>query len=433
MDLKNSERLYSKSLKVIAGGVNSGIRQTEWPVPLFFKEAKGSHMWDVDGNDYIDYVMGMGPNLFGHAPQFIIDQVSKDIKDGFVFTGQFEQELALSEMIVNSLPYEFVLRFASSGTEIDQLAIRTARAYTGRTKFVKFEGHYHGWMDSLLYNVHPPVQNEGSNNYSPIGESSGMSQGLKEEVIISEWNNLEHLRKIFQEEGSDISCVIMEPILANTNVIMPEKGYLESVRDLCDEYGALLIFDEVITGFRVALGGAQEITNVRPDIATYAKALAGGFPIAMMAASKKIMDLLANGQVYHGGSFNSNVMSISAAYASISHILENKTQFYGKMNNLGNSLIEGLNDMASKAGVPVLIQGLGSVFWLSFTTAKSISNYREHALLTDDSKYEDFIRKMLKNGVRLSQNGRWHMSSAHTESDVDKTINAAYESFRDLS
>ena len=433
MKTKKSERLYSKSVQIIAGGVNSGIRQSEWPVPLFFKKAKGSLMWDVDGNEYIDYVMGMGPNLFGHAPQFIIDQVSQDMKKGFVFTGQFEQELELSEMIVDCLPFKFVLRFASSGTEIDQLALRTARAYTGRTKYVKFEGHYHGWMDSVLYSVHPPLENDGLGEYSPIGESSGMSPGSKGEVIVCEWNDLGKLRETFEEHGNDISSVIMEPILANTNVIIPHQGYLQGVRELCDEYGTLLIFDEVITGFRVALGGAQEITKVRPDIATYAKALAGGFPIAMMAGSKKVMDLLADGEVFHGGSFNSNVISMSAAYASISHILEDRRKFYSNIDNLGRKLMEGLREVALKTGVPILIQGLGSVFWLSFTTAESISNYREHATLTDDSKYKYFIREMLKNGVRLSQNGRWHMSSAHTESDIEKTIKAAYESFKVFS
>ena len=433
MKTEKSKSLYNKSTQVIAGGVNSGIRQTEWPVPLFFKKAKGSLMWDVDGNEYIDYVMGMGPNLFGHAPQFIIDQVSQDMKDGFIFAGQFEKELKLSQMLVDCLPYKFVLRFAGSGTEIDQLAIRTARAYTGRTKYVKFEGHYHGWMDSVLYSVHPPIENEGLNEYFPVGESSGMGHGSKEEVIISEWNDLAKLKEIFDEQGDDISCVIMEPILANTNVIMPHKKYLEGVRELCDQYGSLLIFDEVITGFRVALGGAQEITKVRPDIATYAKALAGGFPIAMMAGSKPVMDLLASGEVFHGGSFNSNVISISAAYASISYILRDQQKFYSNIDKLGVELMEGLREAAFRTGVPILIQGLGSAFWLSFTSARSISNYREHSILTDDSKYENFVKEMLKNGVRLSQNGRWHMSSAHTDTDIEKTIKAAYQSFRAFS
>jgi glutamate-1-semialdehyde 2,1-aminomutase len=428
MKFDRSKKLYEEAKIMTPGGVSSGIRQTEWPVPLFFHKAKGSKMWDVDGNEYIDYVMGMGPNLFGHAPDFITDAVNSDMQRGYCLTGQFEKENELSYLIRKALPYDFQVRYASSGTEIDQLALRVARAVTGKSKYLKFEGHYHGWMDSVLYNTHPEIKGK-ERNFSPQGESLGMSKASENEVIISPWNDLDQLQKIVGENKDDLSSMIMEPILWNSNVILPEPGYLEGARKICDKFGILLIFDEVGTGFRVALGGAQEMYDVKPDIATYAKAMAGGFPIAMIAGDQKIMHGLSTGEVMHGGSFNSNVMSISAAHAGLTHIMKNSEGFYKNLNQLGQELINGLSKVADKTGIDVLIQGLGSFFYLSFTSSKSIKNYRDHINNVDLEKYQEFVKSMLMNGVRLSQNGRWHMSSAHTEEDVEKTILAAQNSF----
>ena len=432
MNFEKSKKLYAEAKKMVPGGVSSGIRQTEWPVPLFFEKAKGSRMWDVDGNEYIDYVMGMGPNLFGHAPDFINKAVGEDMANGYCLTGQFEKENELSKLVRQALPYDFQVRYASSGTEIDQLALRVARAVTGRNKYLKFEGHYHGWMDSVLYSTHPDVKGK-EGEFEPAGESLGMSASSKDEVIISPWNDLVTLEKIVKENYEEISSMIMEPILWNSNVIMPEPGYLEGARKICDDYGIVLIFDEVGTGFRAALGGAQEIFKVKPDLATYAKAMAGGFPIAMIAGEESIMEGVSSGEIMHGGSFNSNVMSVSAAHAGLTHILDDSNKFYKDLNATGNSLIEGLYDVAKKEGVDILIQGLGSFFYLSFTSVKSIKNYRDHVNNVNQDKYKELVRLMLINGVRLSQNGRWHISSAHTEEDVSKTIIAAQESFKALS
>jgi glutamate-1-semialdehyde 2,1-aminomutase len=375
--------------------------------------------------------MGMGPNIFGHSPEFITNSVFKDMQDGFCLTGQTRKENELSEFISKTLPFKRKFRYASSGTEIVQIALRLARSYTNKNKFLKFEGHYHGWMDSVLYNSHPNVSSEES-IYEPVPESGGISKGTADEVVIAPWNDVEALETILRDQSEDISAIITEPILWNSNVILPNRGYLQELRNLCDKYNVLLIFDEVGTGFRVALGGAQEIYNVEPDLSTYAKSMAGGFPIAMLAGKPEIMDYMANGKVVHGGSFNTNVMSVSASHATLNYLLNN-LNFYKSLNENGDVLIEGLKYAAKKHNIDILIQGLGSVFYLSFTNLKSIKNYREHANNVDEEKYKEFSKLMLLNGIRLSQNGRWHMSSAHSTNDIDKTIKSAYESFRTLS
>ena len=430
MKFNKSKELYSKAKELVPGGVSSSIRQTEWPVPLFFDKAHGSKMWDVDGNEFIDYVMGMGPNIFGHAPQFVTQSVYEDMQNGYCLTGQTVKENEMSEFIKKTIPFNRKVRYASSGTEIVQVALRLARSFTNKNKFLKFEGHYHGWMDSVLYNSHPDISNE-ENIFNPVPESGGISHGTSNEVVIAPWNDIEALENILKDNHNEISSIITEPILWNTNVILPEDGYLEKLRLLCDKYNILLIFDEVGTGFRVALGGAQEIYGIEPDLSTYAKSMAAGFPIAMLAGKPEIMDSLSNGKVVHGGSFNTNVMSVSASHATLNYLLSNKN-FYKNLNRSGETLIKGLKEVAHKNGIDILIQGLGSVFYLSFTSAKSIKNYREHTLNIDFGKYKEFAKLMLLNGVRLSQNGRWHMSSAHSEEDIEKTIYAANLSFAEL-
>jgi glutamate-1-semialdehyde 2,1-aminomutase len=247
--------------------------------------------------------------------------------------------------------------------------LRLARGYTGRSKYVKFEGHYHGWTDSVLISVHPPLDKAGpADEPTPVGESKGIAPGTYQDIIIAPWNDVAALERVFQKHGRDIACVLMEPILGNTNFIMPKPGYLEAAQALCRKNGSLLIFDEVITGFRVALGGAQEVTGVTPDLATYAKALAGGFPIAMLLGRAEIMKLVGDGSVYHGGSFNSNVMSISAAHASLKHIMADPARFYRDLNGRGIALMEGLQDAARRTESDLHVQGIGSFFATSFTT-----------------------------------------------------------------
>ncbi len=428
MNFDNSHRLFERATRVVAGGVSSQIRVNEpAPVPLFFTRAEGSRMWDADGNEYIDYIQGMGPNLFGHAPEFINRQVEEDMRKGYVYAAQFERELEVAELALEMIPMpDARVRFATSGTEIDQLVIRLMRGYTGRPKYLKFEGHYHGWMDSVNYSVHPPLDQAGSpESPEAVGESQGMDTGPADGVVICEWNDVEALERAFAAHPGEIAGVIMEPILANTNCIMPLPGYAEEVKRICAENGALLCFDEVITGFRVAAGGAQEYLGVIPDLATYAKSLAGGFPVAMLAGRSEIMEILGNGTVYHGGSFNSNVMSMAASYASLRHIADAGPAFYTELNGRGLHLMDGLREVAAETESKLHVQGVGSVFSISFTTKPEIVSWRDHARNCDDAMYSQFAKAMLEQGVRLSSNGRIHMSSAHTDEDVQQTVEAA--------
>ena len=428
MNFDRSTALFDKAKELVAGGVSSQIRVNEpADVPLFFTHAKGSKMWDADGNEYVDYIQGMGPNLFGHSPDFINKQVNEDMEKGYVFAGQFERELEVAEMALDMIPMEnATVRFASSGTEIDQLLFRTMRGFTGRPKILKFEGHYHGWMDSVNWSVHPPLDKAGPEDAPvPVGESEGMDDATADGLVICQWNDLELLEKAFADHPDEIAGIIMEPILANTNCIVPAPGYMEGVLKICRENGALLAFDEVITGFRVARGGAQEVLGITPDLATYAKSMAGGFPIAMIVGRRDIMDLIGDGTVYHGGSFNSNVMSIAATYASLKHIQGQGDNFYRDLNGKGLRLMDGLREIAKSLESDLHVQGVGSVFSISFTTKQEITNWRDHARNCDDSKYGRFATEMLKKGIRLASNGRIHLSSAHTNEDIDKTVAAA--------
>ena len=336
MKFDKSRELYERAKKTHAGGASSFGRMGEGPVPLFFKRGKGSKLYDVDGNELIDYTIGAGPGIFGHSPDFLVDAVVRSLRDGQVFAGQHELEIVVSELVTSIVPCAEQVRFASSGTEIDQAALRLARGYTGRNKFIKFEGHFHGWADSVYYSHHPSLEEAGDYEApTPVPASVGISLGTADDIIILPWNDIEVLRKRVEREGDEIAAIITEPIMCNTNCIFPKPGYLEEMRRLCDERGIVLIFDEVITGFRVALGGAQELLGVTPDLATFAKAMAGGFPLSMLAGKREMMSLLGDGTVHHGGTLNSNLVSMAAAAASIKKLMENEGAAYKQLYATG--------------------------------------------------------------------------------------------------
>ena len=426
---QRSRQLMSRAERVVAGGISSQIRRLE-PAgePLFFTHGDGALIWDADGNEYIDYMQGMGPNIFGHAPEFVTEAVAQEMKRGFIFAAQFERELEVAEMAASAVPIpDCTVRFAGSGTEIVQLALRLARGWTGRSKVIKFEGHYHGWLDSVNWSIHPSLTDAGDESApQAVGESLGMDDGVSNNLVICEWNSVERLEAAFAANSNEIAAVIMEPINANTNCIEPAPGYLKAVKAICEQESALLIFDEVITGFRVALGGAQELYGVTPDLATYAKSLAAGFPVAMLAGRREIMDLLGSGDVYHGGSYNSNVMSMAAAHATLSYMHDNRETLIAEMSARGQRLMEGLRTISVELGSALHVQGLGTVFAISFNESnKPITNYRDHAKMCDDAAYAEFAKAMMAHGVRLSSNGRMHMSTAHTDAQVEATVAAA--------
>ena len=427
-EFSKSKKMYDEAKEYIAGGISSQIRINDpAKIPMFFTHAKGSKMWDVDGNEYIDYIQGMGPNLFGHSPDFISDLVKKEMDRGYVLAGQFDKEIEIAKMALELIPIKnATARFAISGTEIDQLLFRVMRGYTKKNKIVKFEGHYHGWMDSVNYSVHPPLDLAGDENSpNPIPESTGMDINTSKNLIICEWNDEEKIENVFNKHSDDIAGVITEPILGNTNCILPKKGYLEKVKSLCETHDALLAFDEVITGFRVAAGGAQELLKITPHIATYAKSMAGGFPMSMIVGEKQIMEEIGNGNVYHGGSFNSNIMSTAATYATLKYLQDSKATFYENLNKKGEFMMKSLKSVSKSLDSDLHVQGVGSLLSISFTNKEEIINWRDHAKNCDENKYSLFAYEMLKNGIRLSSNGRMHISSAHTQEDLEKTISSA--------
>lgn len=425
MNHDKSRELFERSRKSLAGGVSSNIRASEQPVPLFFERGKGSHLYDVDGNEYIDYVLGQGPNIFGHSPDFLLEAVAKGMQDGQTFSGQHVLEITVSEAIQKMVPSAELVRYASSGTEVVQAALRVARAYTGRSKFIKFEGQYHGWVDSVSYSTTPTYDKLGPDD-APITVpmTGGMAESTAQDIIVIPWNDVDVLRETVEREYRDIAAIITEPIMCNTNCIMPRAGYLEEMRRLCDERGIVLIFDEVITGFRLAPGGAQEVLGITPDVSTFAKAMAGGFPIAMLAGKQEIMGLIADGTVLHGGTVNSNLMSMAATDAAMRKLTEDDGAVHKKLYATGAALMEGLRDLGRKHELDMLVQGPGPAFCVAFTNAE-VTDLRSHAANVDQAAYSRFVEAMLERGVRLTNRGIWFVSTEHSPDDVQKTLDAA--------
>ena len=426
MKYDRSKELYERSKLSLAGGVSSNIRLAERPVPLFFERGEGAHLFDVDGNRYVDYVLGQGPDIFGHAPDFLNDAVTETLRKGQTFGGQHELEISVSEKVKAVVPSADLVRFASSGTEVVQAALRVARAYTGRPKFIKFEGHYHGWTDAVLYSTAPSLGDAGpldAPNAVPM--TAGMAPGAADDIILLPWNDIDVLTHAIDRHQGEIAAIITEPIMCNTNCIMPEPGYLEEMRHLCDERDIVLIFDEVITGFRLAVGGAQETLGVTPDLSTFAKAMAGGFPIAMLAGRQPLMEMIADGTVMHGGTVNSNIMSMAAADASLDKLTANEGEAFDTLYRNGRSLMAGLRGLATRHELDILLQGPGPVFAMAFTSASEITDYRSHRMNADEEKYAKFNQGMLDQGVRLTARGVWFASTAHTEQDIEDTLAAA--------
>jgi glutamate-1-semialdehyde 2,1-aminomutase len=324
-----------------------------------------------------------------------------------------------------AVPCAELVRFAGSGSEVLQLAFRLARAHTGRTKIVRFEGHYHGWIDTALVS-HRPAPAEWGPREAPnaVLGSRGQLAAATQDLIILPWNDLDVLRQTLESRAGEIAAVVMEPILCNTCVIQPRLGYLEGVRDLCSRLDIVLIFDEVITGFRVALGGGQERLAVTPDLATYAKAIANGFPLAATAGKRAIMDLLNQG-VVHGGTYNAGPYTAAAAAATIAELSANNGAVYRQIEDVGQALMAGLREVAARANVPLLVQGIGPVFNTSFTDAPAIYDYRDYATKTDAARQLQFIARLADEGIRLTSRGTWFLSAAHTLGDVEQTVRAA--------
>mgnify|MGYP000844864975 CR=1 FL=1 len=433
--LDRSKQLYETARGHLAGGVSSNFRYAGYgasPVPLFYARGEGAHLVDVDGNRYIDYALANGPIILGHAPAPVVAAVRDSLAMGQLFAGQHEGEIKLARLIGQLVPAAELVRFTSSGSESAHAAIRLARAATGRTKFIKFEGHYHGWLDSVFISV-APSPNVGGPESAPVAvaETPGQSERALEDVIILPWNDLDIIRRTFEARGSEIAGVIMEPILCNTGSILPKAGYLEGVRELCTRHGVILIFDEVITGFRVGLGGAQGLLGVSPDLMIFAKALAGGFPLAALAGRRAVMELVETKRVMHGGTYNANVPCIAAGLATLETLSKEGGRAYKDMAAKGETLMDGLRRLARDHRENLLVQGLGTVFHPAFTDLPKLESYRQF-IRADAQKRARFCGLLHEAGVRTTARGTWFLSTAHAESDVEKSLEAASYAFGKL-
>ena len=422
-DHSRSQALWERSKRSLAGGVSSNVRAGSG-TPIYFERASAARLYDVDGNTYLDYVLGQGPMILGHSPPPVLHAVQQAMAKGQLYAGQHELEILLSEKLQQLIPCAELVRYSNSGSEVVQAAIRVARAYTRREKIVKFEGHYHGWFDNVLVSVHPPLNAAGSReNPQSVPASAGQATSVLDEVLVLPWNDLEALGSLITQRGEEIAAVIMEPVMGNTSCILPQRGYLEGVRELCSQHGIVLIFDEIITGFRLGLDGAQGYLRITPDLATFGKAMANGFPVGCLAGRESLMALVASQQVNHSGTFNSNVMAMAAGCATLAELERNNGELYERLFTLGTQLMNGLAALARKLGLSILIQGVGPMFHLGFTQQSAILDYRSF-LQCDQNLYRQFADLLLEEGVRVLSRGMWYLSAAHTLEDIEFTLRA---------
>ncbi len=420
-----SVELYQQTRESLAGGVSSNVRYASTPVPLFFERGEGARLHDVDGNVHIDYVLGNGPAILGHAPKPVIEAVARSLADGQVYAAQHPRETELAQRLCRLLPGVEVVRFASSGTEAVLMALRLARAFTGRQKILKFEGHYHGWSDQAYISARPALNEAGPADAPvPVAGSPGMPKSVLEDVVVAGWNDLAAVAAVLERHRGEIAGVLMEPVMVNGGAALPAEGYLAGVCDLCRSHGALFICDEVITGFRVGLRGAQARFGVTADLAVYAKAVAAGFPLALVGGRRDVMDTLVDRGVMHGGTYNGNVQSMAAAIAALDELERDGGAVYRALEQRGTRLMDGLRVLASHHGVPMRVEGLPAIFQTFFTDGPVPRNYRE-AAACDRDRALAFHAALQEEGVRVTQAARWFLSAAHDDGVIDETLAAA--------
>ncbi len=421
---QRSHELYELAKQTLAGGVSSNVRLLGKPHPLFFDRAEGALIYDVDGNAYIDYVLAQGPMILGHSHPAVLDAVDDAMRRGQLYAGQHMLEIELSQKLVEIVPSAELCRFGLSGSEMVQAAMRLARAVTGRTMILRFEGHYHGWFDNVLISVAPPLDQAGPRHAPyPVPGTTGQTPSALQDFYVLPFNDLALVEDLFARAGEQIAAVMLEPMMCNTGAIPPEPGYLQGLRRLCDQYGSLLYFDETITGFRLSLAGAQGYFGVTPDLSSFAKAMAGGFANAALVGKAEIMQRFAQ-DVNHSGTFNSNVISMAASVAALAELEKDDGALYRHLDRIGTQLMEGLRDLGRRHQLPLHVQGLPCAFHVSFTDHTPIRDYRDYALHCDKERYSVFTEAMLARGVRLIGRGIWYVSAAHTDEHVQRTLEA---------
>jgi glutamate-1-semialdehyde 2,1-aminomutase len=419
-----SEKLFAAASRILPGGVDSPVRafKAVGGTPVFVARARGAHMVDVDGNTYVDYVMSWGPLIHGHAPKGLRKALAAAAANGTSFGAPTELETRLAERVARVMPSIERIRFVSSGTEAAMSAVRVARAATGCDRIVKFEGCYHGHADAFLVQAGSGAMTLG------VPTSPGVSSGAARDTLLARYNDLSSVEAIFAQNPKQIAAVFVEPIAGNMGVVPPAPGFLDGLRALCDREHTLLVFDEVISGFRAAIGGAQQVVKIRPDLTCLGKIIGGGLPVGAYGGRAEIMDLVAPaGPVYQAGTLSGNPLAMTAGLWSLNEL---SPKLYRQLTKLGSLLAAGLADAARDAGVPLQVNGFGSML-TPFFTSQAVVDF-ESALKADTQAYGRFFHAMLDRGIYPppSQFEAWFLSAAHTERDITVTIKAAREAMR---
>ena len=421
-----SAALLERARKVLAGGVSSEFRKYNHPHAIFYTHGQGSRIYDVDGNEYLDFTLSQGPLLLGHSHPEVLQAVQEYSEQGQLFAGQHLQEIELAEKLVQLIPSAELLRFCLDGSEAVQTALRVARAKTGRQKFLRFEGHYHGWLDNVAWGFSGLSPEALGSREAPtvFPWSKGLATNSRDEFMVLPWNDLALVEAFVAKNHQELAAIITEPIMCNNGCILPEEGFLPGLRSLCDQYGIALIFDEVITGFRTSLGGAQQLFGVTPDLAIFAKAIASGYPISAIVGKRDWMKLIEEGAVIHAGTMNAGNPTVAAALATLK-VLE-REQPHQRLYQYGQQLMEGLRQAATATGQNLTVQGLGPMFSTIFTDQGPAKDYRD-TMTSDKAKLSRFIAGMHDRGVRVIGRGLWYISAAHTQEDIEQGIQTARE------
>jgi glutamate-1-semialdehyde 2,1-aminomutase len=426
-----SRALYERAKRSLAGGVSSQFRVFNVIHPMFYARAAGSRVWDVDGNELIDFTLSQGPCILGHSHPEMLERVGKALAQAQLFAGQHEDELQLAETLQRMIPCAERVRFGSSGSEAAHAVLRLARFVTRRPKFIKFEGQYHGWFDSVSFNVAPPAS-LANDPTRPQPWGGGIPDVLAEDVVPLPWNDLALVRETLERQGHEIGAIITEPVMCNQGCIEPKPGFLQGLRALCDQYDVALIFDEIITGFRLDLSGAQGYYGVTPDLALFGKALGSGFPLSAIVGKERFMSPLERGEVYHAGTLNGNNGCVAAALATIDILERDDRAAHRHIVRMGKMLRDGLADLAARSPLPIRIQGPGPMFHMGFTRRDHVTEYR-HVLDYDRALYQDFCRRLLLRGIRVIERGLWYVSAAHSEEDVRLCLKTAEDVLNEMA
>lgn len=423
--VQSAERLQ-EARTYVAGGVASSLRASMKPTPLYVQKAYGARILDVDNHEYIDYMLAYGPLILGHAHLAFNEQLYDVMQKGSTYGLQHDGEIRLGRRLTEILPCAEQVAFSGSGTEAVMLALRLARAYTGKTKTVRFYGHYHGWSDAIFTSF--PSPDFSSSDHTEVGSeiiqgTGGQSLNSLQDLILLPWNDPEALEDTLTKHQHEISAVITEPVMCNSGCISPKPGYMEQMRELTDKFGIVLIWDEVITGFRLGLGGAHERFGIQPDLVTIGKAMAGGIALSAVAGKRDIMRLIEEGTVMHLGTLNGNGLATAAGLAVIQELSKSDGQAFKDMEHLTTLLTEGIRSILKTNGLQAVVNQQGPVFHLMFIDRSEVSDF-DTFNLRDSQLYTQFAEEMLNEGVLVRPNGLWYVSTAHGEKEVQETLAA---------